>query len=336
MKISSGTQICFRLMLIVCLTAGMCVSVSAQDVQQPKILLVHSYHAEYAWVEAITAGVRKAIEGKEITLEIAYMDTKRNTSQEYKTAKGREMREKIDFWKPDVVITADDNAQLFVAQHYAGKKPYFVFCGVNSDPAVYGFPAPNVTGVIERPQFTATVDFLREIVPNIRKIAVISEDDPTSVGTLSFMQEEKPVTKILGYHVIGDFEVWKERVRAYNVDADALCIYTYHTIKGRDGGISLPPKEIMDWTVQHCTIPTVGMLEFAIEDGVLCGVVESGFEHGYEAAKMAVVLIEGADISTLPIKRADVGLRMLNLTTAKRLGIGIPESVLASVDRIIE
>jgi ABC-type uncharacterized transport system substrate-binding protein len=51
---------------------------------------------------------------------------------------------------------------------------------------------------------------------------------------------------------------------------------------------------------------------------------------------MAVALIEGADISTLPIKRADVGLRMLNLTTARRLGISIPESVLASVDRIIE
>jgi ABC-type uncharacterized transport system substrate-binding protein len=303
---------------------------------QKKILLIHSYHPEYPWVAGITRGVQKVLQDKDILLEIHYMDTKRNTSQEFKVQAGQKARELIDSWKPDVVIAADDNAQLFVTQHYVGKKPYFVFCGVNADPAEYGFPAPNVTGVIERPQFTASVELLKQITPNIRKLAVISDNDPTSVGTLNFMQQERPATKILGYNVIGDFETWKERVRGYNIDADALCIYMYHTIKEKGNQASLPPRQVMDWTIETSTIPTVGMFEFAIEDGVLCGVVESAEEHGLEAAQMALALIDGAAIESLPIKKANIGLRMVNLKTARKLGIQIPEDLLKTIDKTFE
>ena len=80
----------------------------------------------------------------------------------------------------------------------------------------------------------------------------------------------------------------------------------------------------------------VGFLDFAIEGGLLCGVVESGEEHGYEAARMALELLLGKDIKSLPVKRANRGLKMLNLQTAEKLGISVPEAVIKSADRVFK
>ena len=304
-----------------------------------KILLIHSYHAEYPWVAAITAGVRKALAGKNITLDIFYMDAKRNPSDAWKIKAGEQAQKKIAEWKPDAVIAADDDAQIFVTQRYANKTPWFVFCGVNGDPADYNLPASNVTGIIERPFFTESIKYLLQVVKNsreVKEVAVISDRGPTALGALLFIRAEAGKTGLafLGYHLIDTFPVWQKRVREYNVKAEALCIYTYHTIQSPGTSTSMDPREVLQWTVDNCIVPTVGFLDFAIEGGLLCGVVESGDEHGYEAARMALDLLNGADIKSLPVKRAQKGLKMINLKTAEKLGISVPEDVIKSADRV--
>ena len=78
------------------------------------------------------------------------MDTKRNKSDEYKIAVGREARDLILSWQPDVVITADDNAAKYLIQPYfKDSATPFVFCGVNWTAEEYGFPYSNVTGIVE-------------------------------------------------------------------------------------------------------------------------------------------------------------------------------------------
>jgi len=333
MRLKTGS--CIFLAFFHCIV-GTCEAKAEESVK--KILILHSYHAEYPWVEGINKGIERGLKGRQgLEVQTHYMDTKRNTSQDFKAQAGREAREKIATWLPDVVIACDDNAQLFVTRHYVGKKPYFVFCGVNADPAVYGFPASNVTGIIERPQHKASIELLKQIYPHITRIAFISDDDPTSIGTLSFLQLDLPAgIQVLGYNIIGDFELWKKRVKEYNREADALCIYMYHTLKKEGEAVSMPPGEVMEWTIANCDIPIVGMFDFAIEDGMLCGVVESAQEHGFEAAGMALSLLDGKDIKTLPIKRANTGVSMLNLKTAKKLKLHIPEETLARFERVIE
>jgi len=322
--------------LILCLCSIFSSSFAAPSLSTKKVLLVHSYHAEYPWVSALTAGVQKAFEGEDVCLEIVYMDAKRNTSYEWKVKAGKMVRERIETWQPDVVIVADDTAQVFVTQQYIGKKPYFVFCGVNGDPADYGFPASNITGILERPRFIDTVEYLKQIVPAVRKIALLSDNDITSVGTLNYIQEASQtiVIKILNFHLIGDFTTWQRRIQQYNMDADAIGIYTFHTIKDQENAISMSPEAVMEWTNMHCTIPTFAFLDFAIEQGVLCGVVESGEEQGYEAARMARALLEGDDIISLPIHCPQKGSLMINLKTAERLGIFISEKTRNTAEKL--
>lgn len=315
------------------------VSASEPRARAPKILVVHSYHPEYPWVAAINEGIQKSLEDTGVVLETIYMDTKRHTLPKFKEHAGELARKKIDEWKPDVVIAADDNAQVYVTRNYVGKKaPLFVFCGVNAEPSEYGFPAANVTGILERPHFLASFELAQKIIPNIRRIAVISDTDATSLGALNFIQREEPPVKILDYRMITEFKGWKQRVEEYNVDADALFIYMYHTIKETKSpdAVSMDPKKVMGWTGENCKIPTVGFFEFSIEDGMLCGVAESGQEHGFEAGTMALALLNGTDIRKLPVKLAQKGISMVNLGTAKKLGITVPQDVIASVDKVIQ
>jgi len=302
-----------------------------------KILLIHSYHPEYPWVAEITEGVKNALKDENVELRIFYMDTKRRTSDEWKVNAGQNARREIDVWEPDAVITADDNAQIFVAQYYCGRSPFFVFCGLNGDPAEYCMPCTNITGIIERPHYEESLKYASTFVKNIRKIAVLSDTCTTSRGALDYMSRIDLGQKVLGYHLIDDFEVWKERSEEYNMDADAICVYMYHTLKELPSNDeSMYPPAVMKWSVENLDIPIIGFFDFAIEDGALCGVVESGQEHGYKSAKIALALVKGESIDKYPVSRAVEGIKMLNLKTAKRLGINITQEMKRSADKIIE
>ncbi len=303
-----------------------------------KVLLVHSYHPEYPWVASITNGIKKAFEGKPVELEIFYMDTKRKTSDEWKAEMGRRAREKIESWHPEVVITADDNAQIFVAQDYLNKTPFFVFCGVNANPADYGFPASNVTGIIERPFLKESVDYLKEILgkkKRLKDIAILSDNCPTSVGALIAMRQEKINEKIAGFHLIENYSTWQTRIQEYDQAVDALALYMYHTLKAGNIALSMDPTAVMAWTIQNLNIPTIGFFDFAIRDGILCGVVESGEEYGYQAGQMALALMNGTDIKQLPIIRTAKGRKMINLKTAEKLGLQIPQEIITQADEVI-
>ena len=53
-----------------------------------RMLLVHSYHEGYRWDDTITEGVRSAIEGTGLELDIFYMDAKGHTDEAWKVDAG--------------------------------------------------------------------------------------------------------------------------------------------------------------------------------------------------------------------------------------------------------
>ena len=298
-----------------------------QSTQGAKVLLVHSYHPEYPWVDAISRGVIDTLEGTGVSVEIFYMDTKRKTDEAWKARAGELAQRKLQEHQPDIVITVDDNAQQYFAKRYVDGEIPFVFCGVNADPSKYGYPASNVTGVIERAHFKGTLQYVQHVRP-IKKIAMLSSDDPTSVGALNFMKQDFVDAEVVEWNLVSDFDEWKEAVSRYNDTVDAFGVYMYHTIKEKGNPTSLDPKTVMEWTAQHATVPTLGFFEFGIEDGLLMGVVESGFEHGEKAAKYALEILKGTPITSLPVTKANVGMKMMNSDTAGRFGIEIMDDLL--------
>jgi len=291
-----------------------------------KVLLVHSYHEGYSWVDSITAGVNRALEGSTVQLDVFYMDTKRKTSEEWKVQAGRAAAKKVAAFKPDVIITSDDNAQNYFAKQYVGKaNPQIVFCGVNSEPSTYGFPSRNVTGILERPHVVESMTMLKALFKDLETVAVILDDSPTSDFTVNYMKTltgKTPLT-IVSFDQPHTFVQWKALIGKYQKTVDALAVFVYHTIKEKNGGDSILPKKVMDWTMANNRLPTIGFNDFAIKDGVLCGIIESGEEHGYLATQMALQLLKGKTAGDIPIRTAKKGSVMFNAITAEKFNIEI-------------
>ncbi len=167
------------------------------------------------------------------------MDTKRNSSEAWKEQVGKQARELIDFWKPDLVYTNDDNAQEYVTKYYVNADIPFVFSGVNASPDTYGFTgSQNVTGILEQEHFAASVRLLKEIVPNVKNIAVIVDEGPTWDGVLARMRsqlDQLPDVEFIRWDVIKTFTEYKQTIRELRTEADAVALLGIFTYKDETG-----------------------------------------------------------------------------------------------------
>lgn len=292
-----------------------------------KVLIVHSYHAEYPWVGNISAGIEKGLDNSASEVRTFYMDTKRKNDEASKVAAGQQAAELVSEWNPHVVVTCDDDAQRYFASRYAGKDaPLVVFCGVNGDAATYGYPAANITGVLERPYFLETLKFLDVLCPGFKRIVLISEESITSDLAFRFMQADGSSFEIVSKTKCSDFAQWQKAVEDAQTRAGAIGVYTYHSLKKAGTNENMDPAEVMRWTIQNSSLPVVGFLDFAISDGAICGMVESGEEQGLRAGQIARQLLNGKKASAFPIVETGLhGRKLLNMDTARAMKIVVPD-----------
>ena len=135
----------FSIIALTLSTTGWCANYSGK-----KVLFIDSYHEGYAWSDGIASGIQRTLGGKGIELKIFRLDTKRNTDEAFKKEACSKAKSEIESFKPDVVIAADDNASKYLVEPYFKNSTLpIVFCGVNWDASVYGYPYTNTTGMIE-------------------------------------------------------------------------------------------------------------------------------------------------------------------------------------------
>lgn len=309
-----------------------------------KILLIFSYHPEYSWVVEQTKGVEEILTDKVFSqkdktviqhgkyeIEKFYLDTKRKTSLEWKTEISEKAVEKIDEFKPDIVIVFDDNACEMVAKKYIGKKLPFVFCGMNGEPSDYGFPAENITGVIERLHINESYELLKQILPDVEKIAFITDNSHTSQKAVSRINKADFPAEISEIVTTNDLDEWKEKIKDFQKNVEAIGIISYHTIKA--DGKSIPSEEVIHWTLANNQLPEFVFIDFVIADGAFCGVTVSGYEQGKAAAEIAVRILNEEKPSDIQISRTSVVIPMINLERAKQLNLKIDEEILKKYGR---
>jgi ABC-type uncharacterized transport system substrate-binding protein len=280
-----------------------------------------------------------ALKGLDITYKVFQMDTKRKSSDPWKEKMGREARDLIDTWKPDLVYTNDDNAQKFVARYYVNRDIPFVFSAVNDDPEEYGFVGSrNITGVLEQEHFVETVAFLREIDPDIKRIAVIVDDDPTWNGVIKRMKEKLPLLsgiRVSHWDVIRTFNEYREKIKAYQTEVDALGLLGIHTFKDEKGR-NVPWQEVLKWTAENSSLPDFSFWKDRILYGTLCVVYVSGYQQGLAAGKIARgILVERRSPASYPIEPTIKGQPALSLARARMLGIRLTTTILLTA-RVVE
>ncbi|MCH9053085.1 MAG: hypothetical protein IIA72_18825 [Proteobacteria bacterium] len=286
-----------------------------------KCLFVSSYHQGYAWSDGVERGLRSVLEGR-CEIRQFDMNTKRKKTEADKKASALAAKAIIESWKPDIVITADDNAAKYLIQpFYKDHALPFVFCGVNWTAKEYGFPYSNVTGMIEVAPIVPMLERAREIVPVLKRAFYIGADTLTEQKNLRRFQEaaERMGFK-LDHALAGTTEAWLEAYgRAQDYDL---------VIVGSKAGIN-------DWDherIQAGILRMARMLSVTNHGWMMpytiLGVTKIPEEHGQWAAKTALRILDGMSPTDIPIVANNQRDIWINKTILMAANVSLPEGLM--------
>ena len=318
----------YRLIVwIVFLTCGLCPAM-AQETKKFKVLAVMSYEDTYLWVQEIKEGIDSVL-GKTCEIKYFYMETKKNP--EGGPQKAKEAFELYQQFQPDGVITADDDAQkMFVIPYLKDKvKTPVMFCGVNAEPDKYGYPASNVSGILERLHIIESIAFIQQIAPSVKTFGFLYTDSPVADMVSKQVESESKnySAEICGFKKAKNLKEVKELTEELKKQCDALWLGPLHGTPD-DTGKPMTEKEMVPIVTKIFGKPTVGNAAHSTKFGALCSILHTGQEQGQTSAEMLLKAMQGTPVSQIPITRNQHGKRILNVQAMKELGISPKPAVL--------
>lgn len=284
-----------------------------------KVLVVMSYEQKNPWVKEIETGIEAAL-GDTSQVSYFYMDTKIDLASGSK--KATQAYAKFKELKPDGVITADDNAQsMFVLPYLMGKTNVpIMFCGVNATPEKYGYPASNISGILERGHVRETIAYLQQLSPDIQTISFVTHDSPSGQALKRQVEAESHnyTATIKGFHLIKTGDQLRALGKRLQVETDAIFIDSLEGIEDSTGRAKTN-KEALSILMEAFQGPVVGANRYHVDQGVLTAVVKTGEEQGKTAAKMLLRAMQGAPVPNMPITQNYRGRRVINVATMRQL-----------------
>jgi putative ABC transport system substrate-binding protein len=239
--------------------------------------------------------------------------------------------------KVDVIVTVA--AQPALAARNATSEIPVVMLYVG-DPIGLGFaaslarPGGNMTGV------TALVpgDFigkmlavLREGLPQVKRLAIVI--NPSNANHRRLYPEAAVPAAKLGFE-IDLFEV-REAAEFPRAVADAKARGAEALYVFADVLYSFPPNRVPDLATQ-AGLPAIGLEVAFAKGGGLIAYGPDFFALARRGAHYVDQILKGGKAAELPIEQPTKFLTVVNLKTAKSLGLEIPASLLAFADEVIE
>jgi putative tryptophan/tyrosine transport system substrate-binding protein len=304
----------------------------AARAQQPALPVIGFLGADATgwrtWTDAFVARLRELgwVDGRTIAIEYRWTEGRPERVAE---AAAEFVRRKVD-----VIVT---NGPSVAALKQATAIIPIVFA-VAKDPVGGGLvtslarPGGNVTGLSVQEVDAAGkhIELLREVVPRLHRLAIIFDGDYSS-AVLELREFQKvahavglevaPLEIRRGEDIAPAFEALGGQADALYVSQDALTV-AYH---GRIITLALGAR-----------LPTMFGARSFVQAGALMSYGPNFPALFRRAAELVDKILHGAKPSDIPVEQPTEFEFVINLTTAKALGLSIPSNVLAIANEVIE
>lgn len=282
------------------------------------------------FLDAFRQGMRDRgyIEGQNLTIDARWMESV--SADEAASITAELVRSKVD-------VLVAQGASIFGVKAAAGSVP--VLFGYSGDPvaaklvASLARPGGNLTGITFLTLELAgkRVELLKEAAPRISRLAILF--NPLHIGEEEAVRESQAATQRLGLPL--------QPFAVHSVAEVTAALDTM--VRGRiNGVVALPNALIMlqrnaiaEFAVRH-RVPTIsGWEDFAV-DGNLMTYGPNLQEAWRYLATLVDKVLKGAKPGDLPVEQPTTYQLIINLKTAKALGLTIPQSLMLRADRLIE
>ena len=298
----------------------------------PRVALViaGSVRSQSAEVEAFRQRLRELgyVEGKNLILDIRELQGRFDQLP-------RIMGEIVQS-KPTVIVT--NGASTRAARNATSTIP--IVAAIASDPVKAGFaasfarPGGNITGnaLIEELSVEKNFEILHEIVPNAKRVGLLIDPTAAIYPSSKKIFEEAAAGRRRSpvlVHASKLQELPKAFANAVEKHIDMLIVMPLALFADVD------PKMIVDLSARHC-LPTIYSNDSFMAAG---GLVFYGYSNARFFANAAVFvdrILKGRKPAELPFEQPAKFEMVINLRTAKTLGLTIPRTVQIRVDRVIE
>lgn len=280
------------------------------------------------WVEAFTQRLHEFgwIEGRTVAIEFRWA--------EGRPERAADIAAEFIRLKVDVLVTS--GALLLEAKQASTHFPTVLVLA--NDPVGTGFaqslarPGGNVTGLSFQGGDIAgkRLELLREVIPNVRRLAIlVNKNNPGAVlemgeveGAARILRIEASKVEFQHSEEIEPYlESLKGRVEAVYIVTDPLV----NANRVQIGNAALGAR-----------LPTIHGFREPVEAGGLMSYGANYPDMFRRAAGYVDKILRGAKPAELPIEQPNKFDLVINLRTAKALGLKVPESLLLRADEVIE
>src|SRR4051794_29533199 len=236
---------------------------------------------------------------------------------------------------PDVIITIGSVGMGQLQQATRTIPTVFVNA---PDPVGAGFvqsmaqPGGNITGFsnFEYSMSGKWAELLKQIAPNVTRALLLR--DPTSAAGIGQFAAARSVAQSLGVELtpvnVRDTDEIERNVAAFARSGNGGMIVT-------SGGTGSRRKLIIDLASRH-KLPSVYPYRYYAVDGGLVTYGPNTLDPIRQAANYVDRILKGESPANMPVQAPTKYELIINLKTAKTLGITMPQSLLATADEVIE
>jgi putative tryptophan/tyrosine transport system substrate-binding protein len=237
--------------------------------------------------------------------------------------------------KVDLIVTTATNDSVAMKQATSVIPIVFAVAG---DPVGVGLvaslarPGGNVTGLSTQQTDTTSkrIEFLREVVPSLRRLAILA--NPNSPNVVSELPEVQAAARVLGLDiVISEIRSALDIPVAFDGlegRADALYVVTDPLVSANRIRINV--------LALGARLPTMHGFRELVESGGLMSYGPYFPDQYRRTADLVDKILRGAKPADIPVEQPTRFDFVLNLTTAKALGLAIPGTLLAIADEVIQ
>jgi putative ABC transport system substrate-binding protein len=277
--------------------------------------------------EAFREGLRKLnyIEGQNIIVEYRYADSKADLLAE-------QIAELIQL-KVDVIVAGGTQANVEVKK---ATSTIPIVIANSDDPLGSGLveslarPGGNATGLSSMSQELSgkRLELFKEVFPKVRRLAVLwhSTSDGSFKETLVAAQGLGFAVRSLEVKRPEDLDNMFATVTKERLDGLFAVTSSFMTTNR---------KRIVEFAGKH-KLPAIYSNAEYVEDGGLMSYATNSLDLHRRAATYVDKILKGAKPADLPVEQPTKFELVINLKTAKQIGVMIPPNVLARADKVIK
>jgi putative ABC transport system substrate-binding protein len=239
--------------------------------------------------------------------------------------------------RPDLIVTSSTTATVRVTKASGGINIPIVFLSAGNPLALvksYASSGNNLTGISTSTlELTAKrLELLKELAPGIKK--VISLNNPEGRSYEENLKATREAAKKLGL----------ELVEVNVTSTDELIRRSKELLTRKMGdGIIYPPDPRVNAAQRSITpqvnrerLPSVASNIGRVHDGALATYAADYYALGQQGAALVDKILKGARPADLPIEQPATLKLVINLRTAKAIGLNIPKEILLRADEVVE